>query len=188
MVVTRVLICYRIKHHHTHHMARLFVVAGVTQAGRYALHKAETSLDQCATVQDVLSVVGIPDAHVVALHADYGLMHGYATDPHGIWSSLSATVDASTPVDALAQYLPHDVMLHPDDASLPATLLKAGSFVLIIDVELQAHTHTHQSVFDALRDMGFADNAIQSRYTQLSDEQRQLEPRAILTLLLNLLT
>lgn len=169
-------------------MSRLFVVVGVTQADRYALHKAETSLDQCATIQDVLSVVGIPDAHIVALHADYGLMHGYATDPHGIWSSLSATVDPSTPVDALAQYLPHDVMLHPDDASLPATLLKAGGFVLIIDVELQTHTHTHQSVFDALRDMGFEHHAVQFRYAQLSGEKRQLEPRAVLTLMLNLLT
>jgi hypothetical protein len=169
-------------------MARLFVVAGVTQAGQYALHKKHTSLQQCLSVQDVLSVVGIPDAHIVALHADYGLMHGYATDPHGIWSSLSATVDPGTPVDALAQYLPHDVMLHPDDASLPATRLKAGGFVLIIDIELQTHTHTHQSVFDALRDMGFAEDAIQSRYMQLSDEQCQLERRAILTLLLNLLT
>lgn len=169
-------------------MSRLFVVAGVTQAGQYTLHKAETSLDQCATIQDVLSVINIPDAHIVALHADYGLMHGYSTDPHGIWSSLSATVDPGTPVDALSQYLPHDVMLHPDDASLPATLLKAGGFVLIIDVELGTHTHTHQSVFDALRDMGFDHDAIQFRYAQLSDEQRQLEIRAIITLMLNLLT
>lgn len=169
-------------------MSRLFVVVGVTEAGQYTLHKKHTSLQQCRHVLDVMSVLGISDSSVDKVHADYGLMHGYANDPHGIWSSFSAKVDPGTPVDALAQYLPHDVMLHPDDASLPATFLKAGSFVLIIDVELGTHTRTHQSVFDALRDMGFADNVIQSRYTQLSDEQRQLEPRAILTLLLNLLT
>ena len=168
-------------------MDTLFVVAGVTHAGQYTLHKKHTSLQQCGSVQDVMAVLGISGS-VDRVRADYGLMHGYASDPTGIWSSMSATVDISTRMHALAQYLPHDVILSPDDVSEPATLLKAGTFVLILDVDLEAHTHQHQNVFDALRDMGFASDAVQFRYQQLSDEQRQLEPRAILTLILNLLT
>ncbi len=168
-------------------MDKLFVIAGVTQAGQYTLHKKHTSLQHCGSVQDVMAVLGISGS-VEKVHADYGLMHGYASDPTGIWSSMSATVDPTSRMDALAQYLPHDVMLSSDDASLPATLLQAGTFVLILDVELAAHAHPHQNAFDALRDMGFASDAVQFRYTQLSDEQRQLEPRAVLILMLNLLT
>lgn len=168
-------------------MDTLFVVAGVTHAGQYTLHKKHTSLQQCGGVQDVMTVLGISDS-VDRVRADYGLMHGYASDPTGIWSSMSATVDTSTRMHALAQYLPHNVTLSSDDASIPATLLQAGTFVLILDVELTTHTHQHQNVFDTLRDMGFASDAVQSRYAQLSDEQYQLEPRSILTLILNLLT
>lgn len=169
-------------------MDKLFVVAGVTKEGKYTLHKKHTSLQQCRSVQDVVAVLGISDSRVDKVHADYGLMHGYASDPAGIWSSMSATVDPGTRMDALAQYLPHDVMLSADDASLPVTLLNAGTFVLILDVELAPCTHPHQNVFDALRDMGFADDAVQFRYTQLSEEQLELEPRAVLILMLNLLT
>ena len=169
-------------------MDKLFVVAGVTQAGQYTLHKKHTCLQHCRSVQDVLAVLGISGSRVDKVHADYGLMHGYASDPTGIWSRMSATVDPTTRMDALAQYLPHDVMLSSEDASLPVTLLNAGTFVLIFDVELAAHTHPHQNVFDALRDMGFAEDAVQSRYTQLSEDQRHLEPRAVLILMLNLLT
>lgn len=169
-------------------MDKLFVVAGVTQSGQYTLHKKHTSLQHCRSVQDVLAVLGIVGSRVDKVHADYGLMHGYANDPTGIWSSMSATVDPTTRMDALAQYIPHDVMLFPDDASLPTTLLQAGTFVLILDVEIAACAHRHQNVFDALRDMGFAEDAVQARYTQLSEEQRHLEPRAVLILMLNLLT
>jgi hypothetical protein len=168
-------------------MDKLFVVAGVTQAGQYTLHKKHTSLQQCGSVRDVMAVLGVSGS-VDRVRADYGLMHGYASDPTGIWSSMSATVDTSTRMHALAQYLPHDVILSPDDASGPATLLQAGTFVLILDVELAACTHPHQSVFDALRDMGFASDAVQTRYAQLSEAQRQLELRAVLILMLNLLT
>ena len=169
-------------------MDKLFVVAGVTQAGQYTLHKKHTSLQLCGGVQDVLAVLDVSDSRVDRVHADYGLMHGYASDPTGIWSSMTATVDPATRMDALAQYLPHDVMLSPDDASQPVTLLKAGTFVLILDVELAACAHRHQNVFAALRDMGFAEDAVQFRYTQLSEEQLELELRAVLILMLNLLT
>ena len=169
MLATCVAPFDNIKHRALPDMDRLFVVAGVTQAGQYTLHKKHTSLQQCGGVQDVMAVLGVSGS-VDRVHADYGLMHGYASDPAGVWSSMTATVDPATRMDALAQYLPHDVMLSPDDASLPATLLKAGTFVLILDVELAACTHPHQSVFDALRDMGFESDSVQSRYAQLSDE------------------
>jgi hypothetical protein len=178
---------YNIKHRALPDMDRLFVVAGVTQAGQYTLHKKHTSLQHCGNVQDVMAVLGVSGS-VDRVHADYGLMHGYASDPTGIWSSMTATVDPATRMDALAQYLPHDVILSSDDASLPATLLKAGTFVLILDVELAACAHRHQNVFGALRDMGFADDAIQARYAQLSEEQLALEFRAVLIVMLNLLT
>ena len=147
-------------------MSELFVIAGIIKGEQYTLHKKHTSLEKCKSVRDILSLIGEPDLCVHEVHEDVGLMHGYANDPDGIWICKSVKIDPAKSIDKIARYLAHDVVLTSDDVSIPDTRLKAGTWVVVLDIiDRTAEVYRHLSEF------GYSRADIDKWYATLTSEQ-----------------
>jgi hypothetical protein len=158
-------------------MSDLYVIAAIMKGNhQYKLHKKHTSLEQCKSVRDILSLIGESDLCVHEVHADVGLMEGYANDPDGIWICRSEKIDPTKPIDKIAHYLAHDVVLTSDDVSRPDTVLKAGSWVVVLDII--DRTEDPEDVYRHLLDFGYSRTDIDKWHATLTSEQLQTRNNA----------
>jgi hypothetical protein len=67
-------------------MSKLFVIVSVIETNvSYTLFKKHTTLEQCKSIPDILSLIGEKDFCVHQVNADVGLMEGYATNPTEVY-------------------------------------------------------------------------------------------------------
>ena len=84
-------------------MSELFVITGIIKGKQYTLCKQDTSLVECKSVRDILSLIGESDLCVHEVHTDVDLMDGYTNDPDGIWMYRSERIDPVKPIDVIDQ-------------------------------------------------------------------------------------
>jgi hypothetical protein len=115
-------------------MSELYAIVAIMKKNPqyYKLCKEHTSLEKCKSVRDILSLIGEPNLCVDEVHANVGLMEGYANDQ--IAFSRSEKIDPAKPIDTIAYFLASEVVLTSDDVSIPDTVLKAGTWVVILDI------------------------------------------------------
>jgi len=163
-------------------MSDLYVIAAIMKGNhQYKLHKKHTSLDQCKSVRDILSLIGESDLCVHEVHADVGLMEGYANDPDGIWICRSEKIDPAKPIGKIAHFLARDVVLTSDDVSIPDTRLKAGSWVVVLDI-----IDRTEDVYRPLLDFGYSRASINKWHATLTPEQLTLSVEERIELIANL--
>jgi hypothetical protein len=164
-------------------MSDLHVIVAIMKANPqyYKLHREHTSLEKCKSVRDILSLIGESDLCVHEVHADVGLMEGYANDPDGIWICRSEKIDPVKPIGEIAHYLAHDVVLTSDDVSRPDTRLKAGSWVVVLDI-----IDRTEDVYQPLLDFGYSRASINKWHATLTPEQLTLSVQERVELIANL--
>jgi hypothetical protein len=79
--------------------------------------------------------------------------------------------------------LEHNITFSSDDQSEPDTLLRRGTWLLYVDIKLKPEDDTakRDEVFKQLRDMGFHNDIIESRYLLLTQEQLKNDVTYIVT-------
>jgi len=163
-------------------MSNLYVIVAIMKENpQYKLHKMHTSLEECKSIRNILSLIGEPDLCVHEVHADVGLMERYAKDPDGICFNRSEKVDPAKPIDEIAHFLAHDVVLTSDDVSIPATVLKARTWVVILDIFADT-----QYEYQPLLYFGYSRAAIDKWHTALTPEQLTLSVEKRVELIANL--
>ena len=162
-------------------MSELFVIAAIIKGEQYTLHTKHTSLEKCNSIRDILSLIGEPDLCVDEVYEDVGLMDGYANDPDGIWICRSIRIDPAKPIDKIARYLAHDVVLTSDDVSKPDTRLKAGTWVIVLDI-----VDRTTDVYQRLLEFGYSREAIDKWHATLTPEQLTLSVEERVQLIANL--
>lgn len=114
-------------------MSDLFIIVAIMKENpQYKLYKEHTSLEKCKSVRDILSLIGEPNLCVDEVHANVGLMEGYANDQ--VAFSRSEKIDPAKPIGEIAYFLASEIVLTSDDVSIPNTVLKAKTWVVILDI------------------------------------------------------
>ena len=147
----------------------------------YKLHKEHTSLENCKSVRNILSLIGEPNLCVDQVHADVGLMKGYANDPGGVAICRSEIIDPAKPIEEIAYFLANEVVLKSDDVSIPDTVLKAKTWVVILDI----FGNTGYE-YQLLLDFGYSRASIDKWHATLTSEQLTLSVEERIELIANL--
>lgn len=139
----------------------------------YELRKVSTTTNECTTFTELLALVGKSHLLIDNVYLDVGMMNGALTAPNGIWISSFENVAYDKPIKDCAVRLEHNITFSSDDQSEPETLLCRGTWLLYVDIKLKPEDDTakREEVFKQLREMGFQNGYIESRYRLLSQEQ-----------------
>ena len=147
----------------------------------YKLHKEYTSLEKCKSIRNILSLIGESNLCVDQVHANVGLMENYANKPEELAINRSEIIDPAKPIDEIAYFLARDVVLTSDDVSIPDTVLKAGTWVVILDI----FGNTGYE-YQPLLDFGYSRASIDKWHATLTPEQRTLSVEERIELIANL--
>jgi hypothetical protein len=161
-------------------MSDLYVIAAIMKENnQYKLHKKHTSMEQCKSVRDILSLIGESDLCVHEVHANVGLMEGYANDR--IAFSKNDKIDPVKPIGEIAYFLASEVVLTSDDVSIPNTVLKAKTWVVILDI----FGNTGYE-YQPLLDFGYSRASIDKWHATLTPGQLTLSVEERMELISNL--
>jgi len=146
---------------------------GLMHGTNYELRKVTTTTNECTTFTELLALVGKSHLLIDKVTLNVGMMNGALTAPNGIWFSSFENVAYDKPIEHCAVKLQHDITFSSDDKSEPDTLLRQGTWLLYVDIKLKPKDDTakRDEVFKQLRDMGFDNDLIESRYRLLPQEQ-----------------
>ncbi len=160
-------------------MSELFIIVAIMKENpQYKLYKEHTSLEKCKSVRDILSLIGEPNLCVDEVHANVGLMEGYANDQ--IAFSRFEKIDPVKPIGEIAYFLASEVVLTSDDVSIPNTVLKAKTWVVILDI----FGNTGYE-YQPLLDFGYSRASIDKWHATLTPEQLTLSVEERMELISN---
>ena len=150
-------------------MSDLYVIVAIMKKNPqyYKLCKEHTSLEKCKSVRDILSLIGEPNLCVDEVHANVGLMEAYANDQ--IAFPRSEKIDPAKPIDKIAYFLASEIVLTSDDVSIPDTVLKAHTWVVILDIFGKTGYE-----YQPLLDFGYSLASIDKWHATLTPEQLTL--------------